>query len=408
MAEFGPAFKKHFVLEDSLVNLNNGSFGSVVKPALDAQLKSLEQRLAFPDKWYRRILIDRKDPQFEYRKEVADIVDADVSNVVFTMNATFGANTVLRSWNFKQGDKIVFMSSIYLNCRNTLEYLRDTRGVELVELKLAYPINDSDLLSEFEGLLDEHKPVLAFFDTVSSMPANVFPWERMAQACRERNVLSYVDAAHGIGLIPISLRKSRPTFFCSNLHKWFYVSQSAAFLYVDPDHHLNITGLPISAFYYGQNKEIPSEDQRTALARTFGYLSTLDYSVFDSIGEAAKFRKEVCGGEEAIMNYQNKLAEEASSYMCKELGVKELRDPDGVRCALFTIESPYQPQPDEMIAFMRFVGDVAIDEFNTYIQLAPYQGVLYLRYSTMTYLDLGSFEYGATVVKAIVEKWKAR
>ena len=59
----------------------------------------------------------------------------------------------------------------------------------------------------------------ALLETVVSMPAVRFPFERVVEVCRELGVLSVVDGAHGVGQIALELGTLKPDFFTSNCHK---------------------------------------------------------------------------------------------------------------------------------------------------------------------------------------------
>lgn len=69
--------------------------------------------------------------------------------------------------------------------------------------------HDSDII--FDGLLS---------DTVLTFPGARMPWEALVQACKELNVLSLIDGAHGIGHIDLGhLGEVGPDFFVSNCYK---------------------------------------------------------------------------------------------------------------------------------------------------------------------------------------------
>jgi selenocysteine lyase/cysteine desulfurase len=61
---------------------------------------------------------------------------------------------------------------------------------------------------------------IAMFDTVLTFPGARMLWEDIVAVCRELDVWSLIDGAHGIGLIDLThLGKVSPDFFVSNYHK---------------------------------------------------------------------------------------------------------------------------------------------------------------------------------------------
>lgn len=105
-----------------------------------------------------------------------------------------------------------------------MTYITETTPAEAIKIEYTYPVEDDWLIDEFNAKVKEveaqgGKVKIAIFETVVSMPGVRMPFERLVQACREKDVLSCVDAAHGVGHVEIDLQKLDPDFLVSNCHK---------------------------------------------------------------------------------------------------------------------------------------------------------------------------------------------
>lgn len=107
-ATFGKSLRKDFFLEPQYVPVNHGSYG-VYPRALRPILHELQDKSeAHPDRWNRI----EKNPIIRANLDhVAKMVNCDADDLVFVSNASQGVNTVLRSFPFKAGDKIICVGS---------------------------------------------------------------------------------------------------------------------------------------------------------------------------------------------------------------------------------------------------------------------------------------------------------
>lgn len=401
---FGREFReKYFAFEDGVVELNHGSYGAAPSLVIEAQMKHIRQKHAFPNRYLRYELFGISK---ECRQAVSEIVDADYHDLVFTPNATTAVNAVLRSHPWQMGDKVAYLTTIYGSCRNTLRFLEEQQDLNLIPVEIDVNASPAQVEDALRAVLDEHPDAkMAFLDTVSSMPAIVFPWENMVRLCRERGVLSFVDGAHGIGLIPISLRQARPDYFTSNLHKWMYGTTSAAVLYVDPSRQRQVASLPISAIFVSPSKELSPEESKEVLANSFAYVATADYSAMQTTMELLKFRKEICGGDQTILDYQNSLAKEASELVCKELNTTDINT-SGVPMAMFTVRFPMKLDTDLHLKFIDFAHDKFANKYKIFIPLATYNGELFARFSASIYLELEDFKSGIWAINQVIKDWE--
>ena len=218
---FGKPMRDHFLLAKDYLPLNHGSFGTYPKSIRDNLHKWQDLSEARPDTFIR---YDYPKLLESARDAMASFLDVPARDVVFLQNATTGINTVLRSLVFQQGDIILHFSTIYGACGKTVEYICETTPAESGNVMLEYPLNDDEIVAKFAEALeklkaDGKKVRVAIFDTISSLPGVVVPWEKLVEICKEQGVLSLVDGAHGAGHIELNLGRAQPDFFVSNCHK---------------------------------------------------------------------------------------------------------------------------------------------------------------------------------------------
>lgn len=161
---------------------------------------------------------------YESRKAVAKLLNIPLNETVFVKNASTGVNTVLRNLQYKEGDIIVYFSTIYGACGKTIASLIETTPLQARKVEYQFPIAHEELVRRFLDVVKKAKSEglnvkVAIFDVVVSQPGVRFPFEALVEKCREEGVLSCIDGAHGIGHVPLDLGKLNPDFFVSNLHK---------------------------------------------------------------------------------------------------------------------------------------------------------------------------------------------
>jgi selenocysteine lyase/cysteine desulfurase len=222
-APFGRQMRDaHFQFASSYTPLNHGSFGAYPRQIQEQQNEFIKAVAKRPDTFIvfdLPILIDKS------REAVAPLLGVPADEVVLLPNATTGVNTVLRNLKFEEGDVVVHFNTIYGACEKTLASISEMMPLTCESILLNYPVDDKQILEKFRGTVDrvrdEGRNVkLAIFDTVSTFPGARVPWEDLVKSCKELEVLSLIDGAHGIGHIELShLGEIGPDFFVSNCHK---------------------------------------------------------------------------------------------------------------------------------------------------------------------------------------------
>eukprot|EP01035_Chromulina_nebulosa_P028091 gene28091-37023_t len=164
--------KKYFYLNESFCNLNHGSFGTVPKPVFSAQSQYFLQQESFPDTWFRQTY-------YEYintaRESIAQLINANQDDVVLVENASSAVNSILRSLGLKSGDKVLRLSTAYGMVINTLDWLVQTIGIEVIIVEIEFPVIDNtQIVHAVSAALEENQDVkLCIFSHISSVPAMI-------------------------------------------------------------------------------------------------------------------------------------------------------------------------------------------------------------------------------------------
>ncbi|KAL8858891.1 MAG: hypothetical protein Q9178_004570 [Gyalolechia marmorata] len=420
---FGHAMRSHFLLDPSYIPLNHGSFGTYPKVVRDRLRYFQDLSESRPDDFFRFNLARFLDPA---RSAIADFLGVDAKECVFLPNATTGINTVLRSLVFEEGDVIVYFSTIYGACEKTVEYLKETTPVKSAKIPLSYPLGDDEVVARLQDKIkalrsEGRRARVAIFDTVSSLPGVRLPWERLVKVCQEEGTLSMVDGAHAVGHIRLDLGQVQPDFFVSNCHKWLYVPRGCALFYVpEKNHHLIRSSIPTSHGYEpfpveGQEQmfnPLPVNEENY-FVNLFQFVGTMDIGPYLCMEEALKFRREICGGEDKIMAYCEKMSTEGGKKVAEILGTEIMENDEKTltKCCLTNVklplqigDGPGQVKKGDAFAACAWMAQTLITEHNTFAPPFFHDGFLWVRFSGQIYVEIDDFVAAAEIYKELCSR----
>ena len=131
---------------------------------------------------------------------------------------------------------------------------------------------------------------------------------------------------------------------------------------------------------------------------------------------ALEFREKVCGGEERVWGYLEELAREGGDVVAEMLGTEVLQEGDTSeesrmrKCAMVNVRLPVRVgageedlREDELQGVFRWVGDVLIRKYSTFVPVFRLGDALWTRLSAQIYLEKGDFVWLAGVLKEVCE-----
>ena len=438
MPQFGSDFKKkYFTYLDPAVNVvNHGSYGTTPTMVVDAQIKSVKKHESYPDE-YQYI-----EGPFEYKRQaklVAEYLGLNWKNVALVQNATTGINVFFRSIPFDfENDIVIMPSTTYGACSNTVLFMNATYGLKYKFIDLTFPLTDKEIVAKFETYFKKvyanknfKGTVYCLFDCISSMPGVIMPYVDLIKLCKKYKVKQVIDGAHAPGMIDLKfLETLKPDFFTGNLHKWVSVPKSCAIIYTQKEWHHLLQTQPVS-WTYNVSYDTISKDE-SLLVERFSKVGTINYSVYESIETAIKFRSEICGGEQNIRHYQRSLSKKAIAASAHILTVDKSKTTDlydhyepklldnkhgtltpvGMFCLSIPINiSKYsrvynklKSSEKEYLAKIRsLLEEKSIAVYKNYAPLVFHGNVLYIRYSVQIFNEVDDYVKATTINKALLE-----
>ena len=307
-------FAFHWGLDPETVFLNHGSFGATPLAILHEQRRWQDWMELEPVRFFEELL---PPALVESRNSLATMLACDPDDLALIENATSGVNTILRSFDFRPGDEILVPDHAYQACRNAIDFVATRNDVTVVTVNIPFPLEGPEVVIELILNSVTENTVLAMIDTVTSPTGIRMPFEELTNLLEDRGVAVLLDAAHGIGMIPLSLEDLGASYVTSNAHKWLCAPKGSAFLFVRRDRQDTIHPLTIS-----HGMTFPLGDT-TRFRHEFDWTGTRDPSSWCTLPFVIEHISSIYeGGWEAIMKRNRYVTLEARSLLCEKLGIQ--------------------------------------------------------------------------------------
>ena len=376
---------KHWTFDPSRVFLNHGSFGACPDFVIKEQRMWQDLMEKEPVQFFEELM---PDLLAKSRTALGEFLSCDANDLAFVSNATSGVNTILRSLQFEQGDEILVPNHAYQACRNTIDFVASRWGARVVEVAIPFPIDGPQVVIDLMKSACSERTKLVMIDTVTSPTGLRMPFEELTAFFEGKGVEVLLDAAHGIGMIPLNLEKLGASYVTSNCHKWLCAPKGSAFLYVRSDKQSKIQPLTIS-----HGHSFPLGDT-TRFRHEFDWTGTQDISGWCAIPAVIEGMAElVDGGWEAIMQHNHDLAIKGRDILCGSLGIEQPCPNEMIAC-ISTIQLPGEIPAKEKMHEPDPLHHVLSEIYNIQVPVWswPSPEGRYLRISAQLYNSVEQYE----------------
>jgi len=177
------------------------------------------------------------------RKKIADYINAENSEIIFTSGGTEADNMAMRCAVLDLNVKRIITSKIEHHAvGHTAENLKDSHNIEVVYLKTDKYGNPS--IDELEELLKIEVKTLVSLMHANNEIGTLLPIEEVSLLCNSyENVYFHSDTVQTMCHYLLDVKKLKIDFLVCSAHK-FHGPKGIGFLYVNKNLHLNpiITG----------------------------------------------------------------------------------------------------------------------------------------------------------------------
>ncbi|WP_409475611.1 aminotransferase class V-fold PLP-dependent enzyme [Stenotrophomonas sp. Y-13] len=225
------AVAAQYDLGDEVVMLDNGYWGAMARPVLQAYAQATVE-VNRGNAWFGRVAFPQR--MRAVQRQLADFLGVGEDEVVLTRGATEALQALIGGYNrLRPGDQVLYADIDYDSTITAMQWLRARRGVEPVAIALPEPCGHAQVLEAYTQALQRNPRLkLMLLTQVNHRNGMLLPVAEIAAMARARGVDVIVDAAHAIGQVETRIDGLGADFVGINLHKWIGAPVGVGAMYV--------------------------------------------------------------------------------------------------------------------------------------------------------------------------------
>lgn len=222
------AVSKHFIFQDNIIMMNNGTVGPMPKPVLNTLIKYFKVQATNPYDCYNFF------PQLKdgVRNKVAKFINASPDEVAINRNTTEGMNVGANGLVMKEGDEVLLSSLEHPGGTHPWRLKEKRYGIKIKEVPIGVPPKNTDeIVSAFEKAITPRTKAISISHTVY-ITGLIAPIKELSELAHKHGILVIVDSAHGIGMLDLNMKEMGCDVFCASPYKWMGAPTGCGVLYV--------------------------------------------------------------------------------------------------------------------------------------------------------------------------------
>lgn len=310
--DFWPHARSQMLLDAHVANLNTGSFGPLPRVVFD-RVTELRRRLADEPMDF---LVRQVPPLlWEARERLAAFIGGEAKRLVFTANVTAAINLVASGLRLAAPGEILMTDHEYGAMQWCWERAAQRQGLTVRTFPLPTMATSPDeIVDACRAALSERTRLL-FFSHVLSPTGMVLPARELCTLARRQGVLTVIDGAHALAMIPLNLAEIGCDFYGSNCHKWLLAPTGSGFLHIGPGNEDRLQPLQVSWGWQQDRKYSDARDEfgSTPRIRHLEFEGTRDPSAWLTVPAALDFQTAI--GWQRIQNRNAELVSDVRSRL---------------------------------------------------------------------------------------------
>ncbi|CAG1000480.1 isopenicillin-N epimerase [Phycisphaerales bacterium] len=281
--DYWATVQQAFMVDRSMVNLNNGGVSPCSTFAHEALKRRLDEHNSMPTS---NTLWAMQHPQIEtVRERLAKGWGVDAEEIAITRNSSESLQICQMGIDLKAGDEILACTLDYPRMMTAFRQRERREGVKLVQIQIPVPCEDvAEVVRRYEAAITARTRMILVSHVVN-ITGQIMPVREIVEMARTKNggIPVIVDGAHALAQYDFKLSDLGCDYYGVSLHKWLQAPVGTGLLYVRRE---KIKGLwPLMAAAAEQSDNI----------RKFEEIGTHPEGIALSIAEALTFHEAIGG-----------------------------------------------------------------------------------------------------------------
>jgi selenocysteine lyase/cysteine desulfurase len=220
--------RKHFLFQDGLIMMNNGTVGPMPKPVFNTLMKYFRLQVTNPFDVYNFIPTLKET----VRQKLARFINASADEIVLTHNTTEGINFVAAGLDLKEGDEVILSNMEHPGAIHPWRLKEKRRGIVIKQVPFGFPPQGvSEIVDAIAAAITPRTKIISIGHTVY-ISGLISPLKEVSQMARQKGILVLGDSAHGLGMLDLKMNELGVDFFASSPYKWLGAPTGIGLLYV--------------------------------------------------------------------------------------------------------------------------------------------------------------------------------
>ena len=224
----------NYDMTDKITNVENGNWGVMARPVLDAYMAHTE-RVNRENSFFSRRLYG---PIFRTVVDtLTDRLGAKPGEIALTRGATEALQNIIGGFNrLTPGDAVMYADLDYDSIQAAMDFQARRQGADVVRLEIPEPTTHDELIAFYRDALEANPRVkLLLLTHISHRTGLMVPVRQIVEEAHARDVRVVVDAAHSWGQVDFKAPDLGADYIGFNLHKWIGAPIGAGVLYIRGD-----------------------------------------------------------------------------------------------------------------------------------------------------------------------------
>ncbi|WP_243794826.1 aminotransferase class V-fold PLP-dependent enzyme [Saccharopolyspora gloriosae] len=229
--EFWRRVAQRYTVSDEFINLENGYYG--IMP--DTVRRAFHDNVDRLNAQNSHLLRNAFKPESEkIRERIAALLGAQTEEIALTQSGTEALQNLIAGYHeLRPGDAVMYADLDYPDMIDTMDWLRDRRGVDVVSIALPEPATRQAVLDTYAAAFRDHPSVkLLLLSHVNNRTGLATPVREITAMARSHGIDVIVDAAHSWGQLDFTISDLDADFAGFSLHKWIGAPLGTGFLYI--------------------------------------------------------------------------------------------------------------------------------------------------------------------------------